>query len=141
MDGGTVSRLRGTDEKGILEGPAVHEQLGAPAGGLSVTRPLNESVHPKSTRGITDRDQSPCQVASPHRSQTLCRLLIRGNRQAAGAIDVELETGVWVGQGECCNRFMSGPGFAGDGTKKLAAGGSIVEQSANLNCGAPLPGH
>ena len=94
MDGGTVSRLRGTDEKGILEGPAVDEQLGAPAGGLSVTRPLNESVHPKRTRRVADRHQSPCQVAAPHRSQTLGRLLIRGNRQAAGAIDVELETGV-----------------------------------------------
>ena len=141
MDGGTVSRLRGTDEKGILEGPAVHEQLGAPAGGLSVTRPLNESVHPKRTGRVLDRHQSPCQVASPHRSQTLGRLLIRGNRQAAGAIDVELETGLWVGQGEGSNRFVSRPGLAGGGTKKLAAGGSVVKQSANLDRGAPLPRH
>src|SRR5215211_9254119 len=141
MDGGAISRLRCTNEKGIFEGPSVDKQLGPAAGGLSVTGSLNESVHLKRPRGVADRDQGPRQVASPHRSQTLGRILIRRNRQTAGAIDVELETGVRVGQGECSYHFVSGSGFAGNRAKKFPAGRSVVEQSADLNCGALLPGH
>src|SRR3954451_16484419 len=138
MNGGAVSRFRRANEKRVLEGPPVHEQLGAPAGGLSIAWSLNESIHPERTRCVADRDQSPCQVPAPHRSQTLCRILIRRHCQPAGTIDMKLKTGIRVGQGECSNCFVGGSGFAGDGAKEFPAGGSIKEQSANLNRGSPL---
>ena len=85
MDRGAIPGLRGPDEEGILERPAVHEELGAPAGGLRIGRALDESVDPEGARRIRHRNQRarPARAPQTPRQALLRRLLGRHGQTAA----------------------------------------------------------
>ncbi len=66
MDRRAVAGLGGAHQERIAERTAVHEQLGAPAGGPGIARTLGEAAHPDRPDGVVHRTR----VSARSRPQT-----------------------------------------------------------------------
>ena len=73
VNGGAIPGFGGAHEEGILERPAVHEQLGAAARRLRVARALDEPADPERAGGVLHRDERARELTAPHRRQALLR--------------------------------------------------------------------
>jgi hypothetical protein len=138
VDGCAVTSLGGADQKRISERSPIDEQLSTPAGRLSVARTLHIAADLKSSGGILNRNQRPCEISTPHGSQSFRRILLGRYRQAASAIHVQLEPGLGMREGQRGNCLVRRPCLARRRTKKLPTRGRVEEKATNGNCRSPL---
>ncbi len=101
MDGGAVAGLRRADQERILERPAVDEELGSPAGRLGVARALDEPGDPERAGGVAAPAPAcrRARVPTPRRAAPPASWP-GGHDEPAGAVHVQLEADLGVGQRE-----------------------------------------
>src|SRR5688572_20795215 len=139
MNSSAIAGFRGSDEEWIPEGTTVDEELSPAAGRLGVARALDITAHPERASSVMNRHQGSGEITSPDGCKTLCRVLLRGDSQAAAAVNVQLEPGLGVRERQCRHRIVRRPRLTRGGTKELASGRRVEEQSAHGHRGSPLP--
>ena len=140
MDGGAVSRLCRAQEERVLEGTAVHEELSASPRRLRIAGTLHVTFDPEGSRRVGNRHQCPCDGPAPHRGEPLLGQSVpAGTVSRVGAIDLQVETGLRMGERQGRDGLVRGASLAGSGAEKFPAGWRVEEERANRHRRAAAP--